>query len=152
MSEALRTAENLPPEAIALIREGTPKPRVSAGAISTVKTQEEKTAERAPALPEPVSSAEAKIETAPPAASQSGESNEARSSKLRVVREREPEPIASNALVSMTFRVPSDLPSALVRASADRKAKRIRPFTQQEIVADALGQWLKRNGYETERH
>lgn len=147
MTEALRTAETLPPEAIALIREGTPKPRVASSVMTPEKKQEDNAPEPAPdAAAVPSVQTETKSETSAPAATSAPESNEPR--KLRVVREREAEPAAfSNALVSMTFRVPAELPSALVRASADRKAKRIRPFTQQEIVAEALGQWLKRNGY-----
>jgi len=47
----------------------------------------------------------------------------------------------------MTFRVPAEIPSALVRASAERKVRKQRPFTHQEIVAEALQQWLKANGF-----
>jgi hypothetical protein len=35
------------------------------------------------------------------------------------------------------------LSSRLLRVSLDRKLKRKRPFTQQDIIADALTRWLK---------
>ena len=47
----------------------------------------------------------------------------------------------------MSIRVPAGLMEALLRAASERKIKRQRPFTQQEIVADALSTWLKRGGY-----
>ena len=40
-----------------------------------------------------------------------------------------------------------EIPNALVRASAERKVKRQKPFTQQEIVAEAVTQWLRKNGF-----
>jgi len=50
-------------------------------------------------------------------------------------------------LVSMTFRIPADLPAALLRASVEQKVRRAKPATQQEIVADAIGHWLKARGF-----
>jgi len=47
--------------------------------------------------------------------------------------------------VSMTFRLPSELSSRLIRVSVERKLKRQSPFSQQDIVAEALTQWLARN-------
>jgi hypothetical protein len=51
------------------------------------------------------------------------------------------------ALTSMNFRVPAAIPAALLKASSERKIKKSRPFTQQDIVAEALASWLKKNGY-----
>jgi hypothetical protein len=45
--------------------------------------------------------------------------------------------------VSMTFRLPAELSSRLLRVSLDRKLKREKPFTQQDIIAQALALWLK---------
>lgn len=45
--------------------------------------------------------------------------------------------------VSMTFRLPSELCARLLRVSLDRKLKRRKPFTQQDIMAAALAVWLK---------
>ncbi len=50
-------------------------------------------------------------------------------------------------LVSLTVRVPRNVPPELLLASMERKLKRQRPWTQQEIVAEALSVWLKRHGY-----
>ncbi len=141
MSVALQAGNDLPPEAFALIREGTPKPLQAHPAVPV-------------AIPSPLVSSQVPVPAPPPLAEPVAVATEPpdekpapKAAKPKTVREREPEPVASNALVSMTFRVPAELPSALVRASADRKAKRIRPFTQQEILSEALVQWLKRNDY-----
>jgi hypothetical protein len=34
-----------------------------------------------------------------------------------------------------------------MRASFDRKLKREKPWTQQDIAAEALSLWLKKHGY-----
>ena len=65
--------------------------------------------------------------------------------RLPLGDDAEVEPEAS--LVSLTVRVPRAVPPGLLLASVDRKLKRQRPWTQQEIVAEALSQWLKRHGY-----
>ena len=51
------------------------------------------------------------------------------------------------AIVSMTFRLPASLAAQLVGVATERKLQRQRPFTQQDIVAEALRQWFLRNGY-----
>ena len=51
------------------------------------------------------------------------------------------------AIVSMTFRLPASLTARLARVAAERKLQRERPFSQQDIVAVALDEWLHRNGY-----
>jgi len=47
--------------------------------------------------------------------------------------------------VSMTFRLPAELPPALLRVAMERKLRGEKPFTQQDIVAIALREWLERN-------
>ena len=47
-----------------------------------------------------------------------------------------------DSTVSMTFRLPADLPSRLIQISAERKVRREAPFSQQDIVAEALRDWL----------
>ena len=49
----------------------------------------------------------------------------------------------SQGTVSVTFRLTAELSSRLLRVSLDRKLKRERPFTQQDIIAEALTRWLK---------
>ena len=51
--------------------------------------------------------------------------------------------------VSMTFRLAPEIPVALLRASVERKVRQQRPFTQQEIVTEAVKHWLKVNGFLT---
>lgn len=48
--------------------------------------------------------------------------------------------------VSMTFRLPSELSARLLRASLERKLSRRKPFTQQDIVAEALVLWFAKQG------
>jgi hypothetical protein len=57
---------------------------------------------------------------------------------------RDAEPIFEG-IVSITVRLPSSLPLRLLRASVERKLQRKHPFTQQDIVAEALQQWLTQN-------
>ena len=54
-------------------------------------------------------------------------------------------PVAEeDPLVTVTIRLPTKLVARLLRASADRKIGRIKPWTQQEIVAEALNRWLEK--------
>ncbi len=57
-----------------------------------------------------------------------------------------PLPAERRAPVSMTFRLPSELPSALLRVAMERKLRGEAPCTQQDIVAQAVREWLERNG------
>jgi hypothetical protein len=45
----------------------------------------------------------------------------------------------------MTFRLPTELSTRLIRASVERKLRRERPFSQQDILAEALAKWLDKN-------
>ena len=65
--------------------------------------------------------------------------------RLRISDDTEVETEAG--LVSLTVRVPRIVPPGLLLASVDRKLKRQRPWTQQEIVAEALIHWLRQHGY-----
>ena len=57
-----------------------------------------------------------------------------------------PLPAERRAPVSMTFRLPAELPAALLRAAMERKLRGEPPCTQQDIVAQAVLEWLERNG------
>ena len=57
-----------------------------------------------------------------------------------------PLPAERRAPVSMTFRLPAELPSALLRVAMERKLRGEQPCTQQDIVAEAVRQWLRRHG------
>ncbi len=120
MSAAL-VPPTVPPEALAIIQQGSPKPQVQAQpiAVDSVKVQ-------AAVLPES------------PAAL-------LRPARAKAEKERGGEGVA---LVSVNFRLPSTIAPALLKASSDRKIKKIQPFTQQDIVAEALTDWLKKSGYQ----
>lgn len=49
--------------------------------------------------------------------------------------------------VSLNVRIEPEISTALLKTSMDRKIQRLDPFTQRDIVAEALSQWLKHNGY-----
>jgi len=57
-------------------------------------------------------------------------------------------PAERRAPVSMTFRLPAELPPALLRAALERKLRGDAPCTQQDIVAAAVRDWLARHGEE----
>jgi hypothetical protein len=122
MTAALQN--NLPPAALTLIKEGTPKPQTinpsPTVTAATVKPQEDT------AVSKPVSEPQRPVAT-------------------RTEKEREGETIA---IVSATFRLPANIPPVLLKASSERKIKKIQPYTQQDIVAEALTVWLKKNGYQ----
>lgn len=127
MSAALRTPE-LPPEALALIKEGTPKPLVEK-----------------PVLAAPTGRSE---DVSPPVAAEAAvEPEAAKISRPRSLPQREVEPAPFNGLAHVSVRLPAEIPQALLRASLDRKLKRVKPWTQQDIVTEALSAWLRRNGY-----
>jgi hypothetical protein len=121
MSEAMKPP-TVPPEALAIIEQGSPKPQTQNPTVSvdSVKAQ---------AAPTPRPSAEME-----------------RLAKAKTEKGREGESVA---VVTMTFRVPATIPTSLLKASSERKMKKLRPFTQQDIVAEALTAWLQKNGYQT---
>ena len=128
MSAALKTVE-LNPEALAFIKEGTPKPQVekSAAEPSAVKTELALVAEE--------TFDEEPVEEPP---------------KLTRTRATAPKAetfVAAPGLVFTSLRLPAEIPHALMRAAFDRKLKREKPWTQQDIAAEALSLWLKKHGY-----
>jgi len=118
MSAALQPPV-VPPEAIAIIQQGAAKP-LTQNPVITVDS--------------------AKVQ--PATASKSSDEPQ-RPAKPKAEKERGAESVA---IVSATFRLPATLPPALLKASSDRKIKKVHPFTQQDIVAEALTDWLKKNG------
>lgn len=145
MSQALQTVE-LTPAAAAFIREGRPMPQ----AQKIVGASDSANAALADGTPRDVGGSEVSAsvsvnDTVPAAA---GNEGSVESFRRRVSRPRlSPEAITSATSVSVTVRLPADIPTKLLRIATDRKIARQRPWTQQEIVAEALWQWLKKNGY-----
>ena len=142
MGAALNSAL-LPPEAMALIKEGTPK---SVAPLSIAPSEKHveipPTTEDAQAISTPAPVSVTKVTS-----TTHSESPVEKLTKAKPLREKIAVPPSTEALVSMTFRIPASVPTALLRASSERKIRRERPFTQQEIVTEALGQWLNRNGF-----
>lgn len=133
LSQALKTAD-LPPGAMEFIRAGTPQPvqqSSSGGPPVTLKD---------------IPRVEPTSDTPAPMGAESPESP-VKANKPRLAREMALEQLPPRNLVTLSIRVPSDITDALLRASTERKLKRIKAHTQQEIAAEALTLWLERNGY-----
>ena len=119
MSAAVTLPGKLPAEALAIIQQGNPKPLNQTAAV----------------IPNPeVKPSEVKVVVSEPAAV----------TKPKPVRETKVETVA---YVSLTARVPSEIQSALLKASSERKIKKIRPYSQQDIITEALKSWLQKNGH-----
>jgi hypothetical protein len=150
MSVALQSPD-LPPEAIALIKAGTPSSSRFSCAL-------ESPAEK-PAVA-PINVPGQNRETEP----QSGQDPNAscvRPEGVALATEApatprfwgrpsdgsQTTPVATAASAAITVRVPAGLPIRLLRAATERKISQQPPFRQQEIVAHALEQWLDNHGY-----
>ncbi len=128
LTAALETAD-LPPEALELITAGAPQSR-------SIAVRELNT----PPKPELSDVVAEKAE-----ANSGQKMGASRRAPLRVSRPKAVQPAPADSVGSVgsiTVRLPGDLPQELLRASLERKLRRIRPFTQQEIVASALREWL----------
>ncbi len=133
MSAALRISD-LRPEELAFIKAGTPQPKVVEPTVET----------RTP--PSPAGDRMTEVSSTELAAVSKPEPPEkARPPRPRMNREPEPEPLAHR--INLSIRVPVEIPEGLLRASTDRKLKRIKPNTQQEIAGEAIAEWLQRHGY-----
>lgn len=137
MSAALRTAD-LPPDHLAFIKAGTPTP-VTTGPRPAATPAEESGCISTVLNPERRGGV---LETAP-----SAEKLSSRTSRTKTGRERDEESMHGPALVALSVRIPANLSVALLRASTERRIQGLKPFRQQEMVAEALGQWLKKNGF-----
>lgn len=70
-----------------------------------------------------------------------------RSRSIREEQEPEPTEILDELLVHRTARFQYRTAQALSRAHLERKLKRLRPSTQQEIIEIAVQAWLRDHGY-----
>ncbi len=55
--------------------------------------------------------------------------------------------VLDQVLVPVTVRLPHRVAQALRRAYLEQRLKHAKPDTQQEIVEEALGDWLSRQGF-----
>ena len=117
--------EAVSPEARDFIQAGTPKSQF-------VQTDSEETAEEAPAM--------GLLETK--AVEQRSEAEQPAKKRMpkQVTEEGEESPLP--ILVPQTYRLPQRLVEDLARAAIERKIKRRKPWSQQDIVAEAIGEWL----------
>jgi hypothetical protein len=73
--------------------------------------------------------------------------------KRQVIEETEPTPIALApapkpvTTSNLSVRIDARITAAYLRAMTERKIQGITPATQQEIVAEAMVDWLKKHGY-----
>jgi len=122
--------------------------------MAFIKGQETK--ESKPLAVEPPASklpVEKIVELQPPAA----ENNEPKESRSRVSRRSsrgrstqeapEASEVLDQVLVPVTVRLPHRMAQALRRAYLEQRLKHAKPDTQQEIVEEALGDWLSRQGF-----
>lgn len=61
--------------------------------------------------------------------------------------EPEGEETKARGLVPLSVRVQAELADTLLKVAFDRKLQRKAPFSQQDIVTQAVTQWLRRGGY-----
>jgi hypothetical protein len=123
----LKTAE-LTPEAQTFLKGGSPKPLAEAPSIQAVPTQ--------PAVALVSEEREEGVLPEPP-----------RRARARGTIQEDEAPVPTPNLVFTSLRLPAEIPHALMRASFDRKLKREKPWTQQDIAAEALSLWLKKHAY-----
>jgi hypothetical protein len=57
------------------------------------------------------------------------------------------ESVAPLKVSNLSVRIDSRISAALLRAMTERRIEGISPSTQQDIVAEAMVAWLKKNGY-----
>ena len=124
MSEALRTAK-LTEDALNFLTGTAPQPPAApVPVVAEVQTSPAADTLPAPNPPAPLAHPTSMLSKSPPHLS-----------------------VVVPAIVSMTFRLPASLTARLARIAAERKLQRERPFSQQDIVAVALDDWLQQNGY-----
>lgn len=124
LSQALFTAD-LPPEAMAVIREGGTQPvRETTPTPKTLAHRPEETPVR-PVTSQPLPSPDIRFE--------------APSDEL-----------PPRGVVTLSVRVQASLADALLRIAFARKLQRKAPQSQQDIVVQAVTQWIRKNGYSLE--
>jgi hypothetical protein len=78
----------------------------------------------------------------PPAAS---EDQAPEQKKTTPVKKSPPTTALQSVLVSQTYRLPADLVKELTKAAVYRKLDRTAPWSQQDIVAEAIRDWLTKH-------
>jgi hypothetical protein len=143
MTAALQSPVDLPPEALALIKAGTPK-SLSANPVVT-SPQSEPPVPVPPPVAIPRESALPANDSVP--VEQSPMEGSPRRSRGRPKGSVSRPGGEAERLVGTSYRLPEDLVFRVMKASAERKIRRIHPWAQQDLVAEALTAWLKEAGY-----
>jgi hypothetical protein len=60
-------------------------------------------------------------------------------------RPKEEPPPEADTLVTQTYRLPQRIVRKLLLASTERKLDRKKPWSQQDIVAEAIQEWLDKH-------
>jgi hypothetical protein len=115
------------PEARDFIQAGTPKPQ-----FVQADSKEEAAEEALATGPLETKVVEQRSEAEQPA--------KKRMPKQVTQTEEEESPLPIR--VPQTYRLPQRLVENLARAAMERKIKRRKPWSQQDIVAEAIGEWL----------
>jgi hypothetical protein len=120
--------EAVSPEARDFIEAGAPKPQFG-------QAQSEGVGEKSTALvPEPAETVIASVKK-----------EEIPVSAPTAVVHQPADEIPLPVLVPQTFRLPQRLVEDLARAAIERKIKRRKPWSQQDIVAEAIKEWLRKH-------
>ena len=122
------------PEARDFIQAGTPKPQFVQADSKEEAAEEAKEAGEAmpPGLVE-TKAVEQRSEAQQPAKKRMPK-------QVTQTEEEEESPLPIR--VPQTYRLPQRLVEDLARAAMERKIKRRKPWSQQDIVAEAIGEWL----------
>jgi hypothetical protein len=76
------------------------------------------------------------------AAAAATQPSEAAVVELPKLHEVKPMETDNSPLITVSYRLPDALVKKLCRESTERKIKKLKPWTQQEIVAAAITEWL----------
>lgn len=110
-----------------------------------------KTAVPAPAAPPAKTAAKTiDVEVSPqelPAASEPTVTKTRRSARRAPQETPGASEVLDQVLVPVTIRLPHRTAQALRRAHLEQRLKHAKPDTQQDIVEEALGDWLSRQGF-----
>lgn len=121
--------EAVSPEVRDFIEAGTPKPQF----VHTQKPKKE--GEGSPArVPEPT-----------PTALEPEEEKQASAPAREQGAHQPTGEIPLPMLIPQTYRLPQRLVEDLARAAIERKIKRRKPWSQQDIVAEAIKEWLRKH-------
>ena len=90
--------------------------------------------------PQPRKEPPAPTEEPPPVAKE-----EQAATRKPAERRRQMEPEFPTVLISQTYRLPTDVVRDLTKVAVERKLNRTAPWSQQDIVAEAVREWISKH-------